>query len=445
MRRALVLTIVASCALVASPARAQTRLTLSEAVRQATEGNPGILAAAAATDEARAHADAARAAWLPRVSFSESWQRSNQPVFVFSSLLAARAFTEADFATSRLNQPDAVSAFAGRFFVNQVVYDARTGATTALESARHAAARAALDERRATVALDVTRAYGRALAAAAAESAARGAADAARENVARAERRRDAGLATDADVLAFSVHAAAMERRRIAAAGEVLVAHAELNRLTGEPIDRTLGLEEPPPPPDHALEAAALIREAEAQRPELRRAAAERRAAEAGSRMARAGWLPRVTAQAGYQIEGLELVDRADSWLIGGEVTWSLSVGGAERARARAARAALAAADARAADTRAALQLDVVTAVVTANTARARLVTGRRTVEEAAERERITRNRYDAGLAGVIDVLAAASASLDAELERVAALVDALVAAAMLDRAVGRPVGTRLP
>jgi outer membrane protein TolC len=70
---------------------------------------------------------------------------------------------------------------------------------------------------------------------------------------------------------------------------------------------------------------------------------------------------------------------------------------------------------------------------------------GRAAVEQAVERERITRNRYEAGLASVNDVLAAVSARLDAEVERVTALVDLTVARASLTRAVGRPFSPSRP
>jgi outer membrane protein TolC len=51
---------------------------------------------------------------------------------------------------------------------------------------------------------------------------------------------------------------------------------------------------------------------------------------------------------------------------------------------------------------------------------------------------RITRDRFDAGLASVNDVLRASSALLDAEAERASAIVDAMVAGARLGRATGR-------
>ena len=433
-------TLLWTLASIATSASAQETLTLQQAIEEAVSRNPDVLAAAAAAQQADAQASAARSGFYPRVTFAESWQRSNQPVFAFSSLLSSRAFTAADFAVDRLNNPGATSAFAGRIFVHQVIFDERTAAESSIGATGHTAAVAALDAARAGVAFEVTRAYGRLLVAASSERAAESAVRAAEEDLARAERRRAAGLATDADVLALAVHVAAMARRVIAARGEAAIARASLNRLTGAPVDRAFDVAEPAPPVEAPIDAASLATEAEANRPELVESAAAIERARAGARLARSGWLPRVAAQAGYQFEGLEMFDRADSWIVGGEFTWGVSLGGAERARSRAAAAAITAAEAAHESRRATVRLDVVTAVYELEMARARTRVGRAAVDQATERERITRNRYEAGLATVTDVLASAAARLDAEIERVAALVDALVASASLTRAAGRPV-----
>jgi outer membrane protein TolC len=446
MGRVLVLTVLMSgLSAAARPALAQDTLTLGRAIAEALERNPDIRAAEAASAQADANARAARAAFFPRVSVSESWQRSNQPVFAFSSLLAARSFTADDFAVDRLNDPGAVSAFAGRFFVSQVIFDGRTTAGSAQAARTRDVADAAVDVAKANVAVEVTRAYGRVLTAAASERAAASAVRGAGEDLARAERRRAVGLATDADVLALSVHMAAMQRRQIGAAGDAAIARADLNRLLGAPIDRAFDVLEPEPSAGTPPDAGALAAEAEARRPELRQSAAAIDSAKAGAHLARAGWLPRVTAQAGYQLDGLDMFDRSGSWIVGGELTWSVSLGGAERARTREAAAAVAAAEAAHDRAKAGVHLEVVTAVYQLQTARARAGVGRAAVEQATERERITRNRYDAGLASVTDVLDVAAARLDAEVERVTALVDTLVATAMLARAVGSPVSLSRP
>lgn len=71
----------------ASTAVAQTPLTLAEAIARARAHNPDVGGAAGAEREAAQRVTQARAGYLPRVDVVESWQRGNQPVFVFSSLL----------------------------------------------------------------------------------------------------------------------------------------------------------------------------------------------------------------------------------------------------------------------------------------------------------------------------------------------------------------------
>ena len=92
----------------------------------------------------------------------------------------------------------------------------------------------------------------------------------------------------------------------------------------------------------------------------------------------------------------------------------------------RASGAAIARAQAEQDAVRAAVHVDVVTALRRLATARARQEAGRAAVAEARESQRIVRDRFDAGLASVTDVLRASTAVLDAEASQVSALVDAL-------------------
>jgi outer membrane protein TolC len=79
-----------------------------------------------------------------------------------------------------------------------------------------------------------------------------------------------------------------------------------------------------------------------------------------------------------------------------------------------------------------------MTALAEQRSAAARLEAGRAAVAQARESERIVRDRFEAGLASVTDLLRAQSASIDAVAGRTAASVDAMVSAARLARALGR-------
>lgn len=426
--------------LIASAASAQMPLTLDEALAKARANNPTLAAARAQVDGAAAGVTAARGQWFPRVTLTESATRSDQPVFAFGALLSARQFTAQDFAVARLNSPGATNLFTTRIGVQQVLFDGgRTSAAVAESRARRDAATASSDEAVTGVALAVTRTFGQLVTLQASARALDAAVAAATEDLTRAERRRDAGTVTDADVLAIAVHLSDLRQRRIQLNANAAATTATLNRLMGQPVESPIDVvtsSEVTLPATNDLRT--LFEEAEAARPDLRRADAEIRMATAAARQASSIWWPQVAAQAGVEWNGIEAGDRARSWIVGGEVRWSLSLSGADRARVQAASHARAGAELMREDLRAAVQVEVLTAVRQLEAAVARVSVGAESIAQATERARVVRNRYDAGLASMTDVLAASSALLDAEARHTAAQVDVLNAQAELRRAVGR-------
>jgi outer membrane protein len=424
----------------AIPAIAQEVLTLEAAVQDALAHNASLRAARAGAAEASAHVDEARAGWLPRLSFTETWQRGDQPVFVFSSLLASRQFTAANFAIDALNHPESTGFFRSSVGAEQLIFDGGRQ-RSAVESARLRSdmSKLTVDEASASVASTVTETYGRILIAEAGVRAAHAALQFAEEDLARAERRRDAGMASDADVLALDAQVTALRQREIDSQADAAIAKAEVNRLTGSPIDRSYQVSEPligPAASTVALNAA--LAEADTNRPDLRRAEMAIRLADTERKSVRTNAIPQVAAQAAFDLSGTNVNTRASSWIVGGELRWNFSLGGADLARSRAASHAQMRAAADADDVRARVRVEVVTAFQRLEAARARQAVGRAAVNQARERQRIIRDRFEAGIAGVTDVLQASSGLTDAEAQRVAAVVDAMKSDAQLRRAVGR-------
>jgi outer membrane protein TolC len=140
----------------------------------------------------------------------------------------------------------------------------------------------------------------------------------------------------------------------------------------------------------------------------------------------------------GYEWNGNTFSDRAPSWNVGAYFRWNLFAGLGDAARVREARAAAdrAAFEREALDT--SVRVDLRAARARVEEARAREQVGRSARAQAEEGQRITRNRYEAGLAGINDILRAANAVLDAESLYTSALVDLVISAAQLDRARGR-------
>jgi len=425
----------------AVPAFAQERLSLDDAVRRALAQNPAVRSAQAAAGAAGEKVAQARAGYLPRLSLVESVQRGNQPVFAFSSLLAAREFAGSNLSIGALNHPAAITNFHTALAFEQPIFDglATRAATRSAEIGRTIAETEHLQTREDLV-LATTRTYGQVLLAAAKTEAAHAAVQAADEDVARAHRRRDAGLATDADVLALQVHAAEMRAREIQAAGDQTIARTELNQAMGEPLDRQFTLDPVSPAATPLPGVDELEREALAARSELRAAQLQQALARESRRAARAALLPQVSLQGFLELDGngTAFGNRASAWLVGAQARWNLFSGLADIARLRetALTSARAAAERDRIET--SVRVDVRTAAARVQSADARQRVGEATVVQARESQRIIRDRYDAGLSSVNDVLRAANTVLDAESQRIGALVDLLVSRAMLDRALGR-------
>jgi outer membrane protein TolC len=422
----------------AAGASAQERLSLQDAIGRTLESNPAIRATTASERIAAQEVVQARAGWLPRVDYVESWQRSNQPVFVFGSLLGQSRFGAENFAIDALNHPDAVTHARGALVAQQAVFDPSLIARVRSARLSHQLASIGGEATRRELVLATTRAYGQVLVAGAARRAADAAVRAATEDRRRAADRREAGLATDADVLAFDVHASAMTARMLQASGDERVARGVLNDLIGAPLDAAYALDDVAPGAGDYGTIEALEREALERRDRARQAALQEQVAATARATARAAFLPSVSFQGGWEFDGKNWSGRQTWWVAGVEMRWNLFNGLADRARLEAATHGLSRAAAERARTENAIRLDVRTAVARLDAARAREATSRTAVEQAREAQRIIRERYDAGMAGVVDALRAANALLDAEAQRTSALVDLFVSEATLKWALGR-------
>lgn len=424
--------------LVASPAAGQTRLTLADAMARARAESPAARAAAAAAHAAAWRVPQARAGYLPRVDAIEAWQRGNHPVFVFGSLLAQRRFTAARFAIDALNHPDPVDNFRTALTVEQAIWDgglARLG----VERARLGREAAELDRERSgqALALAAAEAYTNVLAADAALRAARAAVEAAEADLARARHRRDAGLATEADVLAVEVHLAEMREGAIRAQADADVARASLNAVIGAPLDAAFELDAAPPP-DVPLDVVALEAAALQTRPEARQAAVGVSVAANARRTAQAAFLPQVGFRGTWEANGASFGGQVASWALGAEVRLNLFHGFADQARLAEAREVERREAAERERREAAIRVEVRTAVARLQAARARAEVGRAAVAQARESQRIIRDRYESGLATVTDLLRAAQAVLQAEALAERARVDVIFQSVAVDRAVGR-------
>jgi outer membrane protein len=239
-------------------------------------------------------------------------------------------------------------------------------------------------------------------------------------------------------VLELEVHLAQVKARAIEADADRRVAFAALNRAIGEPLDREYAVDLPAPPANAAEPLPDLETLALKSRPEARRAGLQQDLAQVQRQGAWRSFLPQVAWQSGYEWNGDSFADRRGGWIVGAEVRINIFRGLSDRARLSETAHAVERAIAERDSAESAIRLDVRRAWLRLDAARARVEVGATAVSQARESHRILGDRYEAGLVGVGDVLRAAQAMLDAELQHTAAQVDVITAAAALDRAVGR-------
>jgi outer membrane protein TolC len=426
--------------LAATPLLAQDQLTVQEAVRIALGKHPAIEAAASQTRAAESRIRQARGTYLPRVNYSESWTRSDNPVFVFSSLLLQHQFTESNFRIGPLNRPDFLNNFQSQIAADQTLYDwgGRKSQVRAADLGRGMSAEQERAARMALIAL-VIRSYYRAVLSQASLAAAREALKSAEADVQRAESVRQAGMSTDADVLSIRVHLAGVREQEIRRSYDVRIAIAALNEALALPLDtaHTLIAELTPTqlPADSARQYET---EAAKNRPELRQSELARQIAEQQTTAARAALLPEFALRGAFEANRQEFIRKGGAnWLVAASMRWNLFDGFANRARISEARASLEAARAQQRQAEQGVRLEVFKAWADAKAAEERLAVAAAAVAQAEESLRITKNRFENGLSNVTDLLRNETALLDARTRRLAAVHDQRIAVAHLELAAG--------
>lgn len=412
-------------------AAAQDGLTLKDAVRQALSSHPAQQAAQASADAAGARLKQAQSAYYPRLSFSEYFQTSNQPVFAFGALLNQRRFAQNHFALDALNHPGFTNNFRTQIAGEQTLWDfgsravgvrsASLGKDIAEEGRR-------LDVQR-RIAL-VAQTYFAVTLAEEAQRVAEAAVRAAEADLLRAQAVRQAGRSTDADVLSVQVHLAAMREREIRSRYDVQVALAALNEAMGAPLDTARRLLSPLTPSSGAPSESG-------ERPELRQARLAGDLSESQRIAAAKASLPKVVAQVVFEADRGRFVTRGGAnWLFAAGLEWNL-FDASRRARIEEAEANLRAARAREREVAAQVSLEQRQAQARLAAAREQLAVASASVAEAEESARILRNRYEAGLARIDELLRNELALLEARMRNLTAAYNQRMAAVEVELAAG--------
>jgi outer membrane protein TolC len=383
------------------------------------------------------------------LQFSESLQRSNNPVFVFSSLLAQRQFSEGNVALDALNHPGALTNYQSRLMVEQVVFEARQ-TSHSVEAARFSRQMAGEETRRSRsdIILSVLRTYFGVMLAEKKLEVARQSVESAKADLERAESIHQSGRSTQADVLAVRVHLAAMHEQQIRASNDLAVARAALNDALGASLDRsfelTTPLESSAAEPESTLEEYRVL--AAGNRPEMRRTELTQRLAQVQQQVAASAYWPQVVFQGIVEADRQNFAGKGGTnWFTAVSLRWSLWNGGETKARVEEARFAESRAKALRKRADSTIQLEVRKAYLDLKAAAQRVEVASAAAVEAEEAHRVIQNRHQAGLTTVTELLRSESALTAARTRRLASVYDRRVAAAALEHAAGTLAADSLP
>jgi outer membrane protein len=389
----------------AQPAAEPSPLTLQQAVKIALEKNPLRKAALADTRVASADVRAARSVLMPRLTFSETATRGNDPVYVFGSKLRQQRFTTADFALNKLNTPLPFGNFTTRFGGSWNLFDSFAswhGVNRAMQM--NEAAGHQLERTEQEIVFRVVDSYYGVLQAV----------KTSQSILDRSQARFESGLVVESDLLTAKVRMASRQQELIRARNNVYLAGAQLSTAMGMPADSLLqpaeALAEPtlPVPVLQEVERQALT-----NRPDLKRIQSEEAAQRQSVAMAKSSFGPRVNAFGGWEMDNPTLVagGGGNNWLGGVEVQFDIFQGGAKRAELSRQRALEERADAMKQVASDGVRLEVRRAYYNLDSVRQEVEVARVAIAQAQDSLRINQNRYDGGLTTITDLLGAEEAT----------------------------------
>lgn len=389
----------------------QPSLTLQEAITQALAQNPQTAAADADVRSAAAGASLARTALWPRLSATEDLSRGNDPVYVFGTKLRQQRFAQSDFSVDSLNRPTPTGNFATRLSgqwmlfngweTQRQIHAAKLGAASA--TSMNGAVRQA-------VVFQVVQAYQSVLYAQRQREVTTHEQETAEALLHDAQTRVKAGLAIDSDLLAAQVNLAGRQQEVIAAEGAVETAWEELATAMGQTDSARPALRPLEAKNYTAGTLADGITAALHARPDLKALRQQTDAESETVKAARSDFFPQVSAYGNWEMDRQTIAGNGgNNWVAGAQLSLDILPLG-KRAHLSQAQAARAKAEAEQRSREQQIRLAVSRAFTGQQTAERILATAHASMEQATESLRILRNRYDAGLATMTDLLRAEDA-----------------------------------
>jgi outer membrane protein len=441
--------LVAATLAAPSLARAGTEpaapLTLASAMEKARESAREVSAARARQGAAEARASQAKAFRLPSVNLTALFMRTNNPAEAFALKLNQGVFSFPEFVASNPNDAAPLNTGITRAEVVLPLFtggelsgridQAKLAAASASETSTWVADNAALSAAEAYVMVAEAEEYAALL---------HKSRDTVAAHVKLAGDYVEQGMLVRSELLRAEVELARMEDLVTEADGRVRIANANLAFRLGAAGGSSWALAPLPDPRPVATPLDGWLATA-AGRSDLGSARKLLAAGELEEKVKQAPLWPKLALVAKGELYGDKpFGSTGTSGSIMAALTWNVFSGGADRAAAIAAREEARAGREDVARFAEGVRLEVRQAFEEAKTAEARHETAKKALEAAREAERITTDRFRAGVVKTLDLLDVTTARREAETRELVARADAHTAALRLAVKAGRRPETAL-
>jgi outer membrane protein TolC len=412
-------------------------LSLAEAMDIALKQSYQIQIAESQVAQAKGQSLESWSGFLPHVSVSENYIKSNDPVTVFSLKLKQGIFNQNDFNLPTLNNPDAVENFTTSFQLQQPIlnFDAIFGKSAASLGVK--AREQMLARSQEAIALHVKKAYyGLILASENLKAIS--------EAVASAQRHRDdakaafdEGMINEADYLGAEVRLAELQEQRITAEHQIANASDGLKFVMGVEEDFMIVPTDSIAAPD-GIPSTKNLEEEIASRSDLRAVHFQTQAARRNLWMQRSNWLPRLNAFGGVEWNASEVFRKdASSWAVGFQLQWQVFDGLGNFGRSKKAKAESQAVSVQSREAEEKAKMEVRQARRAVQSAQQRVGVAQSAVKQAGESLRIVEERFGEGLEKTSDLLDKEVMLTNARLRYLKARHDHAIAASELQFALG--------
>ncbi len=399
-----------------------TLLSLEECVSIALSNNPAFISSAYAVEESRLKTTEARSGFYPSVNLSAGAD-------VLKS--GKNEWGGKEGAYSRYN-----TGISARYFLYQG--GRKTAAYEAAESAFRAVSyqhEGGLQE----LILNISQAYYRFLQSQHMEKAAGQALERAEYHLEFAKARFEAGVVSRSDILKAEVEKSNAELSLIRARNTRLFARGSLNVLMGREAHSHLEVQ------DNlenfelkgSLDYDVLLEQALLMRPEIKKTEAQLAAHESDIRIARSSLYPWVSADAGFNLSGLNSSGMESGWFAGLSLNFPIFTGFANQARVFQEKAALRAMEKQMESLKQEISREVWNAYLDLKESEELIDNSEIFLANARENLAIAEEEYREGVGSMMEVIDAETALVAAEENRIEALAGFKIALAVVDRVAG--------